>query len=236
MTSTDSVLTSTDTPIDIQTDNWLSVSDVAKLLDFNRGSLYNRIKATDGYEQFRALGISGDNNSILYPESAWRQLLDGIGVTLPEQPVEPAANTAQQPDATGTDTPVTPTEIQVFTGNHRNTLASPQFPTEFNLGSLRSELATVSAHDDPLALAEQFINGADSLMDAMSQDEKAMAQKIAQTRQARQAVGRKVDQLKRRNDIYALRTELLADRQNVETAALNDDFEVLQSMGKPEGA
>lgn len=127
--------------------------------------------------------------------------------------------------------PTTPTEIQVFTGNHRNTLAAPQFPTEFNLGSMRSELATVDAHEDPLALAEQFINGADSLMNAMAEDEKAMAQKIAQTRQARQAVGRKVDQLKRRNDIYALRTELLADRQNVETSALNDDFSVLQSMG-----
>ena len=131
---------------------------------------------------------------------------------------------------------VTPVAITVVEGNHRNTLEAPQFPTEFNLGSLRSELAAVDAHDDPLALAEQFIDGADSLMDAMAEDEKAMAQKIAQTRQARQAVGRKVDQLKRRNDIYALRTELLADRQNVETAALNDDFEVLQSMGKQPGA
>ncbi|ESA35100.1 hypothetical protein N836_13625 [Leptolyngbya sp. Heron Island J] len=130
----------------------------------------------------------------------------------------------------------TPVAITVIEGNHRNALEAPQFPTEFNLDSFRSELAAVDAHDDPLALAEQFINGADSLMDAMAEDEKAMAQKIAKTRQARQAVGRKVDQLKRRNDIYALRTELLADRQNVETAALNDDFEVLQSMGKQPGA
>ncbi|NEP56702.1 MAG: hypothetical protein F6K31_06710 [Symploca sp. SIO2G7] len=130
---------------------------------------------------------------------------------------------------------VTPVAITVVEGNHRNTLEPPQFPTEFDLGSMRSELATVDVHDDPLALAEQFINGADSLMDAMEQDEKAMAQKIAQTRQARQAVGRKVDQLKRRNDIYSLRSELLADRQNVETAALNEDFEVLQSMGKHPG-
>lgn len=139
------------------------------------------------------------------------------------------ADTAPEPSVTESAAPVA---ITVIEGNHRNTLTAPQFPTEFNLGSLRSELATVDAHDDPLTLAEQFINGADSLMDAMAEDEKSMAQKIAQTRQARQAVGRKVDQLKRRNDIYALRTELLADRQNVETAALNEDFSVLQSMGK----
>ncbi|MEM8610709.1 MAG: hypothetical protein AAGF93_01730 [Cyanobacteria bacterium P01_H01_bin.105] len=132
--------------------------------------------------------------------------------------------------------PVTPVAITVLEGNHRNTLEPPQFPSEYDLGSLRSELATVESHDDPLALAEQFINGVDSLMDAMEQDEKAMANQIAKTRQARLAVGRKVDQLKRRNDIYSLRTELLADRQNVETAALNDDFEVLQSMGKQPGA
>lgn len=137
------------------------------------------------------------------------------------------ANTPNEPVTQS----VTPVSITVVEGNHRNTLEPPQFPTEFDLGSMRSELATVDAHDDPLALAEQFINGADSLIDAMEQDEKAMAQKIAQTRQARQAVGRKVDQLKRRNDIYALRTELLADRQNVETSALNEDFSVLQSMG-----
>ena len=64
--------------------------------------------------------------------------------------------------------PVTPTAITVVEGNHRNTLAAPQFPTEFNLGSMRSELAAVDVHEDPLALAEQFINGADSLMDAMA--------------------------------------------------------------------
>ncbi|MEM9804531.1 MAG: hypothetical protein AAF959_04570 [Cyanobacteria bacterium P01_D01_bin.56] len=131
---------------------------------------------------------------------------------------------------------VTPIAITVVEGNHRNTLAAPQFPAEFNLGSMRSELAAVDVHEDPLALAEQFISGADSLMDAMAEDEKTMAQKIAQTRQARQAVSRKVDQLKRRNDIYSLRTELLADRQNVETSALNEDFSVLQSMGKQPGA
>ena len=116
-----------------------------------------------------------------------------------------------------------------------NALAAPQFPSEFDLGSMRSDLAAVQAYDDPLALAEQFISGADSLMNAMAEDEQAMAQRIAQTRQARQAVGRKVDQLKRRNDIYSLRSELLADRQNVETSALNEDFEVLRSMGKPQG-
>lgn len=235
MTATDTALTATDNRIDTtsdsQNDNWLSVSDVAKLLDCNRGSLYNRIKAADGYEQFRALGISGENNSILYPETSWRKLLSSIDLTLPELTSKSDADTAQQSGTAGNDIPVTPSEIQIFTGNHRNTLAAPQFPTEFNLGSMRSELATVDAHEDPLALAEQFINGADSLMNAMAEDEKAMAQKIAKTRQARQAVGRKVDQLKRRNDIYSLRTELLADRQNVETAALNEDFSVLQSMG-----
>lgn len=128
--------------------------------------------------------------------------------------------------------PATPAQVTVYAGNHRQTLTAPQFPTEFDLGSMRSELATIESHEDPLALATQFINGADALMTAMEQDEKAMADKIAQTRQARQAVGRKAEQLKRRHDIYSLRSEILADRQNVETAALNDDFAELQSLGK----
>ena len=196
-----------------------------QLVSFANGSLN-----TEGLQQLKViknLFSTGEQHG--YCESVWAEN--------PElMPSEPNADTAQQPDAPIDSTPVPPTSITVIEGNHRNTLTAPQFPTEFNLGSLRSELATVESHDDPLALAEQFINGADSLMNAMSQDEKAMAQKIAQTRQARQAVGRKVDQLKRRNDIYSLRTELLADRQNVETSALNEDFSVLQSMGKQPGA
>ena len=197
----------------------LTVSAMAERLDIARGTLYRRLEKSGHYQSFKAVGAKQENNSILYTREAWTQILESVGLSYPVSTDESVPLTT------------TPTEIQVFTGNHRNTLAVPQFPTEFNLGSLRSELATVDAHEDPLALAEQFINGADSLMTAMAEDEKAMAQKIAQTRQARQAVGRKVDQLKRRNDIYSLRTELLADRQNVETAALNEDFSVLQSMG-----
>lgn len=187
-----------------------------QLVSFKNGSL--NTKGLEELQKVKAAFSAGEQHE--YCDSVWSEN--------PE--LKPVGNTEQE-GLLSSDVSVTPSEIQVFTGNHRNTLAAPQFPTEFNLGSMRSELAIVDAHDDPLALAEQFINGADSLMNAMAEDEKAMAQKIAQTRQARKAVGRKVDQLKRRNDIYSLRTELLADRQNVETAALNEDFSVLQSMG-----
>ncbi|NEP60627.1 MAG: hypothetical protein F6K31_27120 [Symploca sp. SIO2G7] len=206
-----------------------TITAMADNLNISRGKLYRLLKSSEQYAAFKASGLrESENNQILYAASDWEAILSDVGYVYPA-----CSEESEQPDATSDDTPVV---ITVVEGNHRNTLAAPQFPTEFNLGSMRSELATVAAHDDPLALAEQFINGADSLMDAMAEDEKAMAQKIAQTRQARQAVGRKVDQLKRRNDIYALRTELLADRQNVETSALNNDFEVLQSMGKRPGA
>lgn len=209
-----------------------TITAMADNLNISRGKLYRLLKTSEQYAAFKASGLrESENNQILYSASNWETILSDVGYAYPVCSEDP-----EQPENTGTDTPTTPTEIQVFTGNHRNTLTAPQFPTEFNLGSMRSELATVDAHDDPLALAEQFINGADTLMDSMAQDEKAMAQKIATTRQARQAVGRKVDQLKRRNDIYSLRSELLADRQNVETSALNEDFSVLQSMGKQPGA
>lgn len=134
--------------------------------------------------------------------------------------------------APAAEMPATPAQVTVYEGNHRQTLPAPQFPAEYDLGSMRSELATVESHDDPLALATQFIDGANALIDAMEQDEKTMADKIAKTRQARAAVGRKAEQLKRRHDIYSLRSEILADRQNVETAALNEDFAELQSLGK----
>lgn len=210
--------------MDLLANEKMTVSAMAERLDIARGTLYRRLEKSGHYQDFKASGEKQDNNSILYTREVWTQILESVELSYPVDTVQPVT------------LPTTLTEIQVLSGNHRNILSAPQFPTEFNLGSMRSELATVDAHDDPLALAEQFINGADSLMNAMAEDEKAMAQKIAQTRQARQAVGRKVDQLKRRNDIYSLRTELLADRQNVETAALNEDFSVLQSMGKPAGS
>ena len=210
-----------------QTQEMTTITAMAERLNVSRGKLYRLLKTSEQYQVFKNKGVKeSENNQIFYAASDWEFILNDVGYVYPSSSEQP-----EQSDNKSAEMPVIPAEIQVFTGNHRNTLAVPQFPTEFNLGSMRSELATVDAHDDPLALAEQFINGADSLMNAMAEDEKAMAQKIAQTRQARQAVGRKVDQLKRRNDIYSLRTELLADRQNVETAALNEDFSVLQSMG-----
>ena len=132
--------------------------------------------------------------------------------------------------------PTTPTEIQVYAGNHRGSLPVPDMPTEVDLGAFRGDLATVETIDDPMALANQFINGADAVMNAMAADEKQLANKIAKTRQARRAVAQKADELKRRQQVYSLRTEILANQQTAENEEFTDGLSVLQSMGKSAGS
>lgn len=196
----------------------------AQIVSFANGSLN-----AEGLRQLKVikeLFSTGDQHG--YCESVWSEKPE-----LRPQPKAPTTADIPSSPAPAAEMPATPAQVTVYEGNHRQTLTAPQFPAEYDLGSMRSELATVESHDDPLALATQFIDGANALMDAMEQDEKTMANKIAQTRQARAAVGRKAEQLKRRHDIYSLRSEILADRQNVETAALNEDFVELQSLGKP---
>ena len=132
--------------------------------------------------------------------------------------------------------PTTATEIQVYEGNHRGSLPVPDMPTEVDLGAFRGDQATVETIDDPMALAHQFINGADAVMNAMAADEKQLANKIAKTRQARRAVAQKADELKRRQQVYSLRTEILANQQTAENEELTDGLAVLQSMGKSAGS
>lgn len=130
---------------------------------------------------------------------------------------------------------VQPREIEVLRGNHRGSLATPSIPKTIDLGQFRSDLAMTETVDNPLALAANFIAAADMVITAMDADERQMAGKIAQTRQARRAVTRKADQLKFRRQVYGVRSEILAQQQALENEGLTDGLEVLEEMGNGSG-
>ena len=104
MTTIDNTLTTTDIQIDTQTDSkpdtMLSVSDVAKLLDLSRGTLYNRIQKANSYESFKEQGERGSNNSVLYPKTLWTGLLEEVGLSFPDDAIEPEI-IDEQPAMTG---------------------------------------------------------------------------------------------------------------------------------------
>jgi hypothetical protein len=134
--------------------------------------------------------------------------------------------------------PITPTELQkpqsptVEVGNHQIVLASPEMPQTYSIESLRSSEAV--SFDDPLAVAQQFLTIADSLTQAMDADIRERESKLRLTRQAREQIDQKVNELKIKKQFYQTRT-LLADQELThETSQLQHSLEQVQTLGKPD--
>lgn len=228
---TDTKLTSFDNQADNQIDTGvvksLSVSDVAKRLEMNRGTLYNRIKVSDSYDTFKATGVTGDNNAIFYTETAWRELLSDVGLGLPEI-VEQSSKT--------NDTPVETASITVIEGNHRQTLANIDLNNNFDLGTLRSPLQTTQTYQDPLAMAQQLIAQNQERVAAMNADlERQQAQVDAST-QAIAMVEQSNFQLMQQTLNYQMESRIQALALNQNTTQLQQKIAVQQSLGKPAGS
>jgi len=99
---------------------------------------------------------------------------------------------AEEPAAVATAT--------VEIGNHQMVLAAPQFPQTYSLASLRSSEAI--SIDDPLAVAQQFLEAADQIADAMESDLLNRKAKLNQTRQAKDAIASKAMALKLQQQRY----------------------------------
>lgn len=136
---------------------------------------------------------------------------------VPEAPDPPEPETLQQ-------------EIAVDPGNHQIVLATPDLPQEYSLETLRTtESITL---EDPLAIAQQFIQIADLLVDAMDSDIQQRETKLKQTQKAKETIATKAGELKLEQRLYRERTRQLDTALTDETASLQDALKTLQTLGK----
>jgi len=131
---------------------------------------------------------------------------------------------AEEPAAVATAT--------VEIGNHQMVLAAPQFPQTYSLASLRSSEAI--SIDDPLAVAQQFLEAADQIADAMESDLLNRKAKLNQTRQAKDAIASKAMALKLQQQRYQEKAYQLDSEQSDQTYSLQDALAQLQTLGKPQ--
>lgn len=125
-------------------------------------------------------------------------------------------------------------QVEVEAGNHKIVVPPPVLPQSYTLESLR-QIESVEI-EDPLALANQFLEAADLLQCAMQRDIEERQQKLQQTRQARNAVVAKAQELKLEQRFYRERANQVSSAQTEETQALQDAFTTLQGLGKPAAA
>lgn len=136
----------------------------------------------------------------------------------PEPPAEPA-----------------PAALTIDVGNHCTTLAAPGFDgMTIDLGQFRDSNALVI--DDPLAVAEQFLQTADLIQGALASDLAAREQRLRATKQAQGTIAAKAQELALEQRLYRLQTAQIDQAQSDETTALADALAQLQSLGKPSAA
>jgi len=135
------------------------------------------------------------------------------------------------------DTPQASTEpaatgMTIHTGNHCTALDVPGFDgLTVDLGQFRDSTALVI--DDPLAVAEQFLQTADLIQGALADDIAGREQRLARTKQAKAKVEARAKELSLEQRLYRMQTAQLDTATTEETSALADALAQLQSLGKP---
>jgi hypothetical protein len=128
-------------------------------------------------------------------------------------------------------TPVSQPPVTVEVGNHTIVLSAPDLPQTYSLETLRADEALL--FDDPLAIAAQFLVVADQVQTAMEADIAQREQKLAATRQAKDAITAKAQELKLEQRFYKERAHLIDTAQTHETQTLQTALNTLQALGKP---
>ncbi len=121
--------------------------------------------------------------------------------------------------------------VRVEMGNHQLVLSAPDLPQTYSLGALRTGESV--QFEDPLAIAAQFLVIADQVQAAMESDIQQREQKLAATRQAKDTIAAKAQELKLEQRLYKERTHLIDTAQTHETQGLQQSLTTLQSLGKP---
>ncbi|MBW4486002.1 MAG: hypothetical protein KME14_26055 [Tildeniella torsiva UHER 1998/13D] len=160
---------------------------------------------------------TSDGLSALAVEAAIAQFCPELAPE-PEPPTAPAA-----------------ADITIHTGNHCTTIDLPNYQgLTVDLGQFRDSNALVI--DDPLAVAEQFLQTADLIQGALADDIAAREQRLRATKQAQGTIAAKAQELALEQRLYRLQTAQIDQAQSDETTALADALAQLQSLGKPSAA
>lgn len=126
------------------------------------------------------------------------------------------------------------TVVTVETGNHMQVLSAPEIGTEYSLEPMRCDDIEALLFDDPMAIADQFIDAADRIVGAMGNDVRTREQRLQQTKAARNKVASKAQELRLEQRLYRDRARDLDTDQTSETKALQDSVADLQRLGKPQ--
>lgn len=121
--------------------------------------------------------------------------------------------------------------ITVEPGNHHIVLSQPELPETYSLEKLRSSEST--GFEDPLAIAEQFLQAADQIVEVMQADINAREQRLSQTKKAKARIDAKTAELALEARLYRLQTSQIDSAQTEETKDLQDSLTALQQLGKP---
>lgn len=137
---------------------------------------------------------------------------------------KPTHSTPEQPSRQ-------PLNVRVEVGNHQLVLAAPKLPQTYSLETLRADEAL--QFEDPLAIAAQFLVIADQVQAAMEADIDQREQKLVETRQAKDTIAAKAQELKLEQRFYKERTHFIDTAQTHETQSLQTALSALQGLGKP---
>ncbi|MBD2261094.1 hypothetical protein [Pseudanabaena sp. FACHB-2040] len=190
-----------------------TLTDLAKAQGVSTQTAYNWVDRYEGHHgkgSFTSQGSKhpSDQRKVVYSDDAIADLLQFNGITLPT--AEPT--------------------VTVEVGNHCTSLAVPIIEGEFSLEQFRDSESLV--FDDPLSVATQFLSVADQLIAAMDTDATQREQRLKLTRQAREQVCTKAQELQLESRLYRERARVVDTAQTTETDALQQALATLQGLGK----
>ncbi len=126
---------------------------------------------------------------------------------------KPAPESAPEPVTTAA-------EITVITGNHRSSLAAPNFGTTINLGQQRGG-QEIQAYGDPMGAAAAALELMTTNIGAMATDLDRQQQQLAQTAQAVAALRQQAEVMQQAQQEYRIKSDLLGLMQNQQTGELS---------------
>ncbi|MEM9006972.1 MAG: hypothetical protein AAGE59_26020 [Cyanobacteria bacterium P01_F01_bin.86] len=130
--------------------------------------------------------------------------------------------------------PVTPASIEIYQGNHQQTLAPINLSGSRDLGLLRSPYTEIKTFDDPLAMAKEVLNQNNAIIGAMSHDLQERQAQINRTTEALELVEQSNQNLRDQTLAYQIETRVQAATLNQATTQLQQKIAIQQSLGKPQ--
>ncbi|MGG6242828.1 hypothetical protein ACQ4N7_29865 [Nodosilinea sp. AN01ver1] len=122
--------------------------------------------------------------------------------------------------------------LTIHAGNHCTSIDLPNYQgMTVDLAQFRDSEALVI--DDPLAVAEQFLQTADLIQGALANDIAAREQRLQATKQAQSKIAAKAQELALEQRLYRLQTSQIDAAQTDETKSLADALGTLKALGKP---